>query len=938
MNHICRTIWNETTQNWVAASELAKGRTKGSSSAKKSLFATTLLGTLSTAFASSAMAFTPTVTNETVTDEILGAGDHQAVTIGGIANNTTISNGGSQTINNGGIANTTTLNNGGNQTITSNGIANDTVINSGSWQWIQNGGVSYGTVINFDGDQVIFEDGVANNTIINSGMQTVHGTANDTIVYAGGEQYIETGTANNTVIDGGLQDILSGFANNTIINNGGIQEIRYSTANNTTINAGQQSVHNNSIANGTTINDGGWQFVDGGVVNQTTINAGGYQALMSGTANGTVINADGYQAVHAGGIANSSTIYTGGEQFVDIGGTANNSLINGGLQTLYGTANNTVANAGEIDTYVSSILGGITQINGTAIIGGDLITNEGTLIFNPTTQNTVTTEITGSGDLAKTGAGTLVLNNTHTYTGGTSVSGGRLIVGGTAADSNASISGAVNVLNGGTLGGHGQIDGAVTVHGGGKVNPGNSIGTLTVGNAHFMGGSTFEVGVNPDGTNDKLVASTGLGAGTVQIDNGANLVLLGGAGAWNDSTNYTLIDTDHGVMGTFTNVNSNLAFLTPVVDYSNSNQVNLTMTRNSASFGSAARSHNEKGAGGSIESLGPTNPIYQQILGMSASQARNAYNNLSGEIHASAKSALLENSRYPRHAILEHLDRTNVQNTPQTERNLWVNTWAHDGHLKDDGNAARLDNKGAGFIVGADLYQNGTTTIGAALGYEQSDLKAGDLRHSDADAKAIHLMAYGQTELGPVDLKAGIGYSRFNIDSKRDVVVGSVVSQNSAKYNAGLVQIFAEGSHTFDINEQARVAPYAGLLYQHISTDGFTEKGLAAQLQGHSSTDNTISTTLGVRGQWDINPSSNLYANLGWQHSFGDLAPETSLNFIGSMPYNVKGVQTNRDSALIGLGANFELQPNLSLNVGYDGQFGNRSVDHGVKVGLNFNF
>ena len=946
MNQIFNTVWNEHIQSWTVASELAKGRMKGRNSTKKSLLATgLLLGILSTQLISPVMAFTPTVTNQTVNGETVASGS-QSVETGGIANDTVVNNGGIQGVNNGGITNGTVLNSSGSQqTVGNNGTSNGTIINDGSWQWITNGGISETTTINAGGEQVIFSGGTANLTTIKAdGVQMVHGgaIANGTTILAGGEQRVDVeGIVNNSIINGGKQELL-GVSNNATVSNNGNQIVGFrALANDTILNSGgNQTILSGGESRKTVINDGGLQFIQGGgVANATTINAGGEQAIINaGVANGTIINSDGVQTIESGGQANTTTINTGGEQFVNTGGITNNTLINGGRQVLFGSASGTVANAGEIYAGTGSTLSGATLINGTATIGGDLITNTGTLIFTPSTQNTVTTEITGTGNLIKAGAGTLVLNNNHTYTGGTAVAGGRFIVGGEIADSNASISGDVNVLNSGILGGHGQIAGSVTVENGGKISQGNSIGTLTVGDAHFMGGSTFEVRINPDGSNDKLVASNSLGTGTVRIDSDSNLSLLGGAGKWNDSTSYNLIDTDGGVSGTFTQVNSNLAFLTPTVDYTNPNQVNLTMARNNTSFGGIGGTHNEKNTGTGIESLGPDDTIYKQIVGMSKEQANKAYNNLSGEIHASIKTALFENSRYARHAILEHLERSTTQTTPETGHNLWMNAWAHDGHLKDDNNAARLDNKGAGFIVGADVYKNETSTLGAALGYEQSDLKIGGLRNSNADAEAIHLLVYGQTEIGPVELKAGAGYSWFKIDTKRHVAVGNLISQNTADYDAGLAQTFIEGSHTFKINEQFHVTPYAGLLYQHMSTDDFSERGTNAQLHGHSSSDNSASTKLGVKGQWDINAKSKLYANLGWQHRLSNHEPETVFNFSRGNSYNIRGVQSNRDSALIGVGADFELKPNMLVTVGFDGQFGNRATDYGGKVGFTYKF
>lgn len=88
---------------------------------------------------------------------------------------------------------------------------------------------------------------------------------------------------------------------------------------------------------------------------------------------------------------------------------------------------------------------------------------------------TLTMLISGGFDLEKSGAGTLALNGTSTYTGATNVNNGTLLINGSTSTSSA-----VAVASGATLGGTGTVGGHTTVSG--FLAPGNSPGTLSFGN------------------------------------------------------------------------------------------------------------------------------------------------------------------------------------------------------------------------------------------------------------------------------------------------------------------------------------------------------------------------------------------------------------------------------------------------------------------------
>jgi autotransporter-associated beta strand protein len=178
----------------------------------------------------------------------------------------------------------------------------------------------------------------------------------------------------------------------------------------------------------------------------------------------------------------------------------------------------------------------------------------GMLTVNGSTSSTFPGSITGNIALAKSGSSTLTITGaTNSFTGGTTVTAGSLIVG-APTGAFTSAANAVNVSGTGLLGGSGSIAGPVTIGSGGTISPGNSPGLITVGGLSLAAASTPGVAstasqtlmeINGPGvagtTYDQIIVPA---AGTgVNIAGGNLQVVLGYVPT---SESYTIIDNQTG--------------------------------------------------------------------------------------------------------------------------------------------------------------------------------------------------------------------------------------------------------------------------------------------------------------------------------------------------------------------------------------------------------
>ncbi|MDM0090571.1 MULTISPECIES: autotransporter domain-containing protein [unclassified Variovorax] len=569
-----------------------------------------------------------------------------------------------------------------------------------------------------------------------------------------------------------------------------------------------------------------------------------------------------------------------------------------------------------------------TLVGGTSSFGSGPIANDGALVIDQATNSTLANDLSGTGSLTKTGAATVFYTgNGSAYTGSWKVAQGTLSVTG-------SLGGTLTVDPGTTLKGNGTI-GNTFLSNGATVAPGNSIGTLTVnGDLSFAPGAFYQVETNAQGQSDRIDVT-----GTATLG-GASVIVISADGNWGTTTRYTILTSGNRV-GTFGGVSSNFAFLDPALSYE-ANNVLLTLTRNTIPFPAVGQTFNQRSSGAALEALGG-GALYDAVVQLDAPTARSAFDQLSGELHASVRSSLMEDSRFIREAGIDRLRQsqgaaTDLKTVEGLDGGAWARIYGSWGETKGDGNAAKVDRDTSGVLVGADR-RVGNWRVGVMGGAGRSDVDV-DARRSSAKIDNYHLGVYGGTEWGALALRTGASYSHHAIDTHRSVGFTGVAGRTDASYDARTLQVFGELGWRIDAGPFA-LEPFANLAHARLKTDGFTEQGGITALRGRGESTDTTFTTLGLRASTRVGAEATgatLRGLLGWRHAFGDVAQRATLAFAGGAGFTVAGVPIAKDAAVIEAGLDFALRRDLTLGVSYAGQAGDGVKDHGVKASLLWKF
>lgn len=698
---------------------------------------------------------------------------------------------------------------------------------------------------------------------------------------------------------------------------------------------------------------------------------------------GTITGPAGGQAIVVYGAGNAiltnaaTGVITGDVRFTDAdpqnattanrrnSATTNAGRINGNI--FYGAGNQTLTNTG-------TITGGLTFNDGAAsrntvnlgtgsVIGGDIRANGRGI-------NTLT--LSGTGSLANfitgftflrqaSGDYTLAAGANQTFSGGATVSGGRLTL-------NSILFADTLVGAAGQLAGTGVAFGTLT--NAGIVAPGNSTtpyGTLGALSYVQQAGGTLQSAINPDGRAARLLV-----AGTASLDGTLNLVAT--PGTYLPNTRYTVLTARGGVSGNFAAVTDSAALPFLIVPTASTDANNAYVTLAQQSFALVAQTRNQANAARGLDAaLANTPTALLAIDTMSNAGIAATLDRVAGQAYASLADPQLRSGRAFGSQMLSRAYAASTEAGPQsftlpptvyaadlpnrgpvpeprlieTSRGygLWATGYGQFGHVDATANAAGRSETVSGLATGIDFHPQAGTVLGIAAGYGSVDVslnRTGERAHTDNAQVGV----YGGFSQGALYGNLALGYA--HADGRVDRSIGLAQLQpGGTRGNVSGDQFISAGELGYRIPATAQVvlSPFVGFQVNTFDQDRVVEGGtglltlnVAARdfLSARTLVGGRLETATAILGGRPV----SLWVKAAYVHDFADVNRTISSAFAlaPTLPFLVSGRRLDRDRAIVGAGLSTELAPGLAGFVAYDAELASTDTIQAVRGGVRYNF
>lgn len=712
----------------------------------------------------------------------------------------------------------------------------------------------------------------------------------------------------------------------------------------------------------------GW---DTGSVGEATVTgqgstwtSGGYLAV-GNRGQGTLTIADG-GTVESTGTATSGS---GGSRLARFSGSVGNAHVTGSGSTWNAGDNLIVGYAGDGTLRLSSggrVMAGRLDIaledgsTGHVVIGGDgaaagtveaedivFGAGDGTLTFDHSSgYHQLASRISGTGAIDVRAGVTVLTGDSAAFAGTTTVHGGTLMVGG--ADGAGTLGGAPLVVEtAGTLRGLGEIVGDVTVSG--RLMPGavtaagvSALGALSVaGNVVFDPGATFGVRIAGDGGTDSLSVD-----GAAQVAGGVAVTAIDAATSYRDGQTYTILSASDGVTGTFSaaTMTNHSAFISPALSYvGNDVLLTIAVTRD---FTTVAETVNQRQAAEALFSFDQTAgsdalAVFNTVAVMTADDARRAFDQSSGEIHASTQYAVAEAADLFTRTVQR---RAGMMPASPAAPAPWLAILGQSGRHDGDGNAARLSSRAYGLAGGIDLASgtlggSGSLRLGLAAGYLDGRATVA-ARRSEADFGSKLVGAYLSLTQGPIHLSSAFSLGWHDLDTERRMTLGTIDRTAHAARDARTLGYSAALRYDLPVGA-LRLSPLATLDIANVRLQSAQETGADA-LNLALTRENFTTASVGAGAELGFGGGTSPVSGgirVLYDHQIGETPPRQRAAFSGgSRSHTVLGPRMRNGGISAGAGLAYQLSAGATISASYDGAFNKDANNHRGNLTLTLGF
>jgi outer membrane autotransporter protein len=274
---------------------------------------------------------------------------------------------------------------------------------------------------------------------------------------------------------------------------------------------------------------------------------------------------------------------------------------------------------------------------------------------------------------------------------------------------------------------------------------------------------------------------------------------------------------------------------------------------------------------------------------------------------------------------------------PTNRWGVWVNGWGDWVNVNDDNGAKGYNFTTGGVSVGVDYRITDYLAVGifGTYAHTWTSLNPGSI-----DVNTGRGGLYATYWNHGFYISGGVYAGGNSYDTSRNELTNTLANGSTSGYE---VSTFVDTGYDFHFGDLS-VGPVFAAQYTNVHINGFTETGSFLPLNIHSDSEESWRTDLGVQASYAWHVGNVIVIpslRAAWEHEYkySRLPITFSSPIFGGVSATTFGPHEGHDSAIINAGVGTQWTPRISTYVGYQGQLGRDNYSaNGVTGTIGFSF